>query len=52
MRAREFKAARERLGLSQAKLARALGMSALVLNAPSSINPLLPLRKQLGLSFL
>jgi len=27
MRAREFKAARERLGLSQAKLARALGMS-------------------------
>ena len=27
MRAREFKAARERLGLSQAKLAKALGMS-------------------------
>jgi len=27
MRAREFKAARDRLGLSQAKLAKALGMS-------------------------
>ena len=32
MRAREFKAARERLGLSQAKLAKALGMSEPMMN--------------------
>lgn len=32
MRAREFKAARERLGLSQAKLAKVLGMSVPMMN--------------------